>query len=102
MLASRAGVDAPALLFGFRVDRARHKEYGESGQVNGWRTPCARRRDSVVSPEPLGETGEGLQRHGRVDVHGCCLRPVADDGGWRVLMGDGGLWRISTGWSGHS
>ena len=65
VLASQAGVDAPALLSGFRQEAARatRSTTGEFGRVNGWRTSCARRRDSAVSPEPLGETGEGLQRH---------------------------------------
>ena len=75
VLVSRAGVDATALLFGFGwAARATRSTTGESGQVDSRRTSCVRRRDSAVSTEPLGETGEGLQRHGRIDAHGCRLR----------------------------
>ena len=72
VLASPAGVDAAvtSLLFG-QVARATRSTAGESGQVNGRWTSCARRRDSAVSPELLRKTGEGLQRHRQVDAHGC-------------------------------
>ena len=73
-LASRSGVDAlvTSRLFGWAA-RATRSTTGESGRVDSRRMSCARRRDSAVSPEPLGETEEGLQRHGRVDEHGCRL-----------------------------
>ena len=71
-LASRPGVDAPVMsrLFG-QAARATRSTTGKSGRFDSRRISCARRRDGAVSPEPLGETGEGLQRHGRVDAHGC-------------------------------
>ena len=73
-LASRPGVDAlvTSRLFGWAA-RATRSTTGESGRVDSRRMSCARRRDSAVSPKPLGETEEGLQRHGRVDGHGCRL-----------------------------
>ena len=77
VLASRAGMDAPSLLFGFgQAARATRSIMGEFGRVKagGHRV---RRRDSAVSSEPLGETGEELQRHRRAGVHGCCFWAVA-------------------------
>ena len=72
--ASRPGWTArvTSLLFGQAATRAWSRT-GDSGQVSGRRTLWAGPRDSAVSLEPLGETGEGLQRHGRVDAHGCRL-----------------------------
>ena len=78
--ASRAGIDAP-----MKAARAIQSMMGESGRVNRRWTSCARRRDSAVSPESPGETGEGLQRPGRVDAH--CCRLQAGTGWWRVAGG---------------
>ena len=87
VLASRPGVDAPltSRLFG-QAARTTRSARGESGRLNDRRTSCRRRRDSAVSPKPLGEAGEGPQRHRRVDAYGCRLRAVAlcRVAGWRV------------------
>ena len=73
--ASRPGWMArvTSLIFGQAATRAWSRT-GVSGQVPGRQMSWAGPRDSAVSPEPLGETGEGLQRHGRVDKHGCRRR----------------------------
>ena len=86
-----AGVDTLALIFGFRqAARVTWSTTGESGRVNGWRTSCARRHDSAVSPGPLGGTGMGRVYSG---THESTHMVVVfgrsrDDGGWRVWDGD--------------
>ena len=42
---------------------------GRAAHVNGWVTLRTTRRDSTVSPEPLGTSWEGIQRHSRGDDH---------------------------------
>ena len=87
MFASRPGQKALVMsrLFGWAARRARSAR-GKSRRVSGRWTSCARRRDSAVSPEPLGETGKGLHRHGQVYAHGCCLQAL---GGRGMVAGDG-------------
>ena len=73
--ASRRGWTARVMsvLFGQAAPRAQSRT-GESGRVDGRRTSCARRRRHL-SRWGVGAR-EGLQRHGRVDEHGCHLRAV--------------------------
>ena len=94
-LASLPGVDAPVTswLFG-QAARATRSTTGESGRVDSQRMSCTRRRDGAVSPESLGETGEGLQRHRRVDEHGYRLRAVRRSP-VSLGMGDGGKARTT-------
>ena len=82
MSVSWAGMDAAV-----QAARTTQSMMGESGRVDHRWTSCARRRDNAVSPESSGETGEGLQRHGRVDAHCCRLRAIT---GWWRVAGDGG------------
>ena len=79
-----------SLVFGWAVRVARSRT-GESGRVNDRRTMCARRRDSAVSPEPLGGGGWGgatTARAGRRTwLPSLGGRPIArefGDGRWRV------------------